>query len=107
MANNRTDQALTLYMTTWQKRMMKDFMPRSAFGGRPYKAINKMVIKPIIGKCPMSYKISPDGIRKGDWIMYLTDEQMILVGEFFGAKTPISSINVTPKFIEAGDIAFR
>ena len=106
MAMSKTDKVLTLYMTTWQKRMMNDFMPRSAFGGRSYKAITKMVVKWIVGECPMSYKISPDGIRKGDWVMHLTDEQMVQVGEFFGSKTPITSINVTPKFLERGDIAF-
>jgi hypothetical protein len=100
-------QALTLYMTTWQKRMMKDFMPRSAFRGKSFRSINKMIIKPIVGRCPMSYKIPVDGIRRGDWVMYLTDEQMIMVGEYLGARTRISSINVAPEFIKAGDIAFR
>lgn len=103
MADKKT---LTLYMTSWQKRMIKDFMPRAAPGGRPVGAINRMVVKPVVGKCPVSYKIPPDGMRRGDWILYLTDEQMSMVGDFLGAKIPIPSINVSPDFLKAGDIAF-
>lgn len=100
-------QALTLYMTTWQKRMMKDFMPRSLFRGKTYRSINKMVIKHIVGRCPMSYKIPVEGIRRGDWVMHLTDEQMTMVSEYLGSRTPISSINISPEFLRSGAIAFR
>jgi len=107
MANNKTGKALTLYMTAWQKRIMRDFMPSSSFRGKSYEAIDKMVIKPKKNKCLVSYLIPMVGIKKGDWLMYLTDEQMTMVGEFLKAKTPIPSINVKQEFLDEGIIAFR
>jgi hypothetical protein len=102
----KKEKTLSLYLAPWQKRMMKDFMSKSSLRGKSIKDIKKLVIKPIIGKCPMSYKIAMKGIRIDDWILYLTDEQMIIIGDFLGSRIPISSINISPEFIKAGDIAF-
>jgi hypothetical protein len=101
-----TKEALTLYLAPWQKRMIKDFMPASSFQKRSIKEISKIVIKIGVGHCPQSYKIPLKGMVRGDWVMYLTDEQMVNVRDFFGSKTPITSINVSPEFLKAGDIAF-
>lgn len=102
----KKEKMLNLYLAPWQKRMMKDFMGKSSYRGKPIKDIKKVVIKPIVGKCPMSYKIPIDGIRRDDWVLYLTDEQMVIIGEFLGSRIPISSINVSSESIKAGDIVF-
>lgn len=98
---------LTLYLAPWQKRMMKDFVGKSALKGKLLKNITRIVIKPIVGRCPMSYKIPLEGIRKDEWLLYLTDEQMIIIRDYLGSRIPISSINISAKFIKSGNIAFR
>lgn len=100
-------KTITLYLASWQKRMMKDYMPRSAFKKTPLEKITKVIIKPGRIKCPASYKIVIDWRRTGEWVMYLTDEQINIVHENFGLRTPISSINVSPETIQSGDIAFQ
>ncbi len=100
------DKSLKLYLAPWQKRMLADFMPRSAMGGLSPSQVNAILLKPGPTKCPMSYKIPPNGIRKGDWVLYLTDEQMSMVADQIGAKVKITSFNISPEFVKSGEIAF-
>ena len=98
--------AITLYLTPWQKRMLRDFMPGSLLKGIRIPEINKMTILPGKIVCPMSYKIPARGMRKGDWIVYLTDEQMTMVREVMGSRVAIPSINVTTDLLNSGAITF-
>ncbi len=99
--------ALTLYLASWQKRMLKDFMPASYFTKVPLKDISRILITRAVVKCPQSYKIPAQGIRRGDWVMHLTDEQMLILKEQFGIRTPISSINIDPGLLDSGAVQFR
>lgn len=81
--------------------MVKDFTPLKAT-----ERLSKVIIDfgPI--KCPNSYKIPPDGIRKGDWVIYLTDHQMLQVKEQLKLRTAVDSINVTQAMIQSKAIRF-
>lgn len=100
------EKSLKLHLAPWQKRMVADFMPRSAMGGLSYKQVNAVVLKPGPIRCPQSYKIPATGIRKGDWLLYLTDEQISMVAEQIGTKANITSFNISPEFVKSGEIAF-
>lgn len=91
-----------LYLESWQKRMLKDFS-----GLRAIERISKVVIKPGRTGCPQSYKIPVGGMRKDDWLIYLTDEQMLQVKEQLGLRTPITSVNVTAEAMSTRVIAFK
>ncbi len=93
-------EEFTLYLAPWQVRMAKDFLPRVS------KLISKVIIKPGVIRCPASYKIPDKGLNKGDWVLYLTDEQMVIVRERFGLRTAISGINVTEALIKEKSVAF-
>jgi hypothetical protein len=103
---DRTQQKLELYLAPWQKRMMKDFMSSASFK-KPFAKITKLVIFNPKRPCLVSYKIPNLGMRRGDWIIYLTDEQMKIVQEKIGLRTPISSINISPDFLKNGTISFE
>jgi hypothetical protein len=90
----------TLYLAPWQVRMAKDFLPRSS------KKIDRIIIRPRVIKCPASYKIPIKGFGKGDWVLYLTDEQMAIIKDKFNLKTAVSGINVTDELLTNNSIAF-
>lgn len=46
------------------------------------------------------------GLRKGEWVMYFTDEQMLMVKDHFKLRTVIPSINIVDKQITEGMIQF-
>jgi len=100
------NEEVTLYLTSWQKRMVRDFMPRAYFRGGSLKDLSKMIFSKGIVKCPASYKIPPEGIRRGDWVMHLTDEQITMVKEQFGVRARITSLNIDPKSVKTGAIKF-
>ncbi len=99
-------EAITLYLAPWQQRMLRDFLPQGEYGGKRPREIVKMYVS--LGKivCPASYKIPARGIRKGDWVMYLTDEQMTMAREVMGSKVAIPAVNVTTELIHSGAVAF-
>lgn len=97
-----TGATAIVYLESWQRRMLKDF---SAI--RPIERITRVVIRPGRTGCPQSYKIPVGGMRKDDWLIYLTDEQMLQVKEQLGLRTPIASVNVTAEAMAAGVIAFK
>jgi len=101
----RTEE-VTLYLTSWQKRMVKDFMPASFFKERSLRDLSKMIFSKGIVKCPASYKIPPEGIRRGDWVMHLTDEQITMVKDQFDVRARITSLNIDPMSIKKGAIKF-
>jgi hypothetical protein len=92
----------TLYLENWQKRMLRDFS-----GLKQVEKITRIFVKPGKGGCPASYKIPPGGMRKDDWLIYLTDHQILQVKEQLRLRTAITSLNVTADAIRTGAIAFR
>lgn len=102
----RSANALTLYLSSWQKRMMKDFTIGPSSKGPSIRKYTKVIIRNPIGTCLASYKIPIDGMRKGDWVMYLTDEQISMVSEELKLRAPISAINITQESMKSGIIAF-
>ena len=93
-------ETFNLFLAPWQVRMIKDFLPRVT------RKIEKIAIKPGVIRCPASYKIPVEGLRRGDWVLYLTDEQMVIIKEKFQLKTPVSGINITEELIKNRSVAF-
>ncbi len=90
-----------LYLEDWQKRMLRDFSDIKRID-----EIKTLWFK-IKGGCPASYKVPPEGMRKDDWLIYLTNSQMQQVRENLKLRTGISSINVTRDAMKRGLIGFE
>lgn len=101
-----TEKELTLYLAAWQKRMMRDFMSKEQLKQINFTRVTQIIFKPPKKWCLASYKIPPEGIRKGDWVIYLTDEQMAIVSTKLNLRAPVSSINITDSAIKDGIISF-
>jgi hypothetical protein len=82
--------------------MLKDFSEL-----KQIEKITRVIVAPGRGGCPQSSKIPAGGMRKNDWLIYLTDEQMLQVKEQLKLRTAISSINVTADAMKSGTVAFR
>ena len=95
------ERAVTLYLTSWQKRMLRDFSRL-----KQIQKVTKVTIRPGRVGCLTSYKLPPGGMRKDDWLIYLTDEQMVSVTEQLKLRTPIASVNVTADAMKTGSIVF-
>ena len=104
MANEPT---VTLYLAPWQKRMAKDFVSSRVMKPTDLARVNKVIIVIRKGGCLASYKLPPEGMRKDDWLLYLTDEQMNIMRETMDLRTPISSVNISGADITNGVISFR
>lgn len=92
----------TLHLETWQQRMIKDF------AGIKFERTPKVLtLKFHPGGCLSSYKVPPEGIHIGDWLMYLTDSQMEHLKDDLGLHTSIPTINVTRAAMEKGEITFK
>ncbi len=97
---------LVLYLTSWQKRMVRDFVTASPGAKVKIRDWTRIIVGPGPIKCPASYKIPFHGIRKGDWYLYLTDEQMVQVKEALKLKTAVTGINITDSLIEKKVVGF-
>ena len=97
---------ITLFLAPWQKRMMKDFMSREQLKKIKFSRVTQMRLRNFDIRCPMSYKIPAEGIRRGDWIIYLTDEQINIFRSKMNLRVPITSLNITDKTLENGSISF-
>ncbi len=95
-----TQKAVTLYLEPWQKRMIRDFARLRL------KKISKIIIQPGKGGCPTSYKVLPDFMKREDWWIYLTDQQILRVQEELGLAAPVSVINITTEATKAGAVMF-
>lgn len=95
----KTNEAFTLYLANWQSRMVKDFLTS--------RKVSRIIVKPGVIQCPASYKIPANGISKRDWVLYLTDEQMVIIKEKFKLKTDVSGINITEELIKLKSVAFK
>jgi hypothetical protein len=90
-------EPFTLYLAAWQTRMIQDFMR---------KKFTKVWVKPGVIQCPASYKIPVDGLSRRDWVLYLTDEQLVIVKEKFGLKTVVTGININEALIKNKSVVF-
>jgi hypothetical protein len=93
---------VTLHLETWQQRMIKEFS-----GFKQEQFHKQITIKPGKGGCLTSYKIPPEGMREGDWLLYLTDAQMTQLQEHLNLPKAIASINITKTAIDRGEVAFK
>lgn len=76
---------VTINLTTWQKRMVKDYLGKDA----------KFISMPIEGG-PIALYMAlpvPPGMQKRP-IMYLTDEQMAVIKTAFKVTTPCSHMEI-------------
>jgi len=89
-----------LELDSWQSRIVQDFLNLKS-------SVDVMTIKPGVIQCPASYKIPVMGLSRRDWILHLTDNQMVTIQKYFGLNLPISSINITDNLVEKGEIAFQ
>lgn len=97
-----TKESVSLYLAGWQKRMIMDYM-----GVSTKKRLNRIVIGKIPKKDWVMYRQPMDFISKKEWNLYLTDEQIRIVRERLGVRAKISALNISPKMLESGAIAFR
>jgi hypothetical protein len=97
----KVKEEFTLFLAPWQIRMINDFLPGKL------KKIEKVIIKPGIIYCPVSYKIPDMGLSRRDWILYLTDEQIRIVKDQFNSRTAITSINITEELIKNKSVVFK
>ena len=76
---------LKLYLTEWQKRQVKDYCGRDV----------SVIAVPIDGGFIALYmaKIPPSGNPTG--VMYLTDEQMLMVRDAFKVATPCHYLDLS------------
>lgn len=93
---------VTLYLESWQKRMLKDFSKL-----KRVDHITTIWFKPGKGGCLASYKVPAGGMRKDDWLIYLTDAQILQVKEHLKLRTPVTSVNITREAMEGGAVGFK
>lgn len=91
---------ITLYLATWQKRMLIDYV-------RDLKEANKVKFNIKDVQQLVMYKQPPELIGKGSWNLYLTDEQITKVKDVLGLKTKIAALNVTPEMLKTKAITFE
>jgi hypothetical protein len=76
---------VTLNLTTWQKRMVKDYLGKDA----------SFISMPIEGGPIALYQALPTPpIGAKHAIMYLTDEQMVVVKDAFKVSTPCNHMEI-------------
>lgn len=98
------EKVITLYLTSWQKRMVMDFVKS------PLRIANfrKLRISVIDKRQWVMYRQPVfDSVKAGAWNLYLTDEQISQVAEVTGIKTKIAAINISPKLLESKAVAFE
>lgn len=96
-----TEAQATIFLEPWQVRMLKDFTKL-----KQVEKITKLIIEAGPIYCPASYKVPPDGMRRDDWLIYLTDTQMRQVREQLKLRTAVSSININAEAMAKGSIKF-
>ena len=75
---------VTLYLEPWQQRMVSDLTSKRLRAGLGRRDLRRLILSKGRIFCPASYRISPHGLRKDDYELYLTNEQMLAVKHEFG-----------------------
>jgi hypothetical protein len=97
-------ETVTLYLAGWQKRMLKDFMPASLFKVKNIARVTKVAVAVIDKRQWVMYRQPMDGIR-GSFNLYLTDEQIAIVGDRAGVQK-LSALNISPDMVASGAVTF-
>ncbi len=94
---------VTLYLTSWQKRMVRDYVRGTL------KSISKVRITSKIPKKEwVMYRVPVfEQVKAGAWNLYLTDEQIARVSEAVGLDAKISALNISPAILESKAVVFE
>ncbi len=104
--NEKAGKGMKMYLTSWQKRMVQDLTSEKALKGLNPKEIDIVAIEFKPGGCLASYKLPPDGIRIDDYVLYLTDEQMVMASKELGLRERVTGVNISPQALESGEVVF-
>ena len=98
------EKSVTLYLTSWQIRMIRDFMP--AMKVSALDRMTKVKVSIIDKKQWVMYRQPFDAFKAGQWNLYLTDEQINMVTQMTGMRVKFSALNVSPEMVESGALVF-
>ena len=109
MMENKT---ITLYLTGWQKRMIKDHMSAAHFkksvADLKIASVSKLILSKIPNKEWVMYRVPFfDQAKASHWNLYLTDEQITHVVETMGVDAKISALTISPEIVESGAITIK
>lgn len=93
-------KVITLYLASWQKRMIMDYV-------KDVKAPNRIKVHIEDIKQWVMYRQPTELVVKGSWNLYLTDEQIVKVTEVLGLKTKIAALNISPETLKSKTVAFE
>ena len=95
------EKAITLYLTTWQKRIVTDYEKAMAKNKHFAKIkLNVSEQNKFLYGAPMymvEYMASDEIVKNAEWRLYLTDEQIHHVKDVLGIKTEIAALNISPE----------
>lgn len=100
----KNEGTVTLYLAGWQKRMLKDFMVPSVFKVKNIDKLTKITVPVIDKRQWVMYRQPIDNIKVG-FSLYLTDEQIAIVGDKAGVRK-LSALNISPDTVASGAVAF-
>ncbi len=100
------ENTVTLYLTSWQKRMIQDFMPLKTMRISSIDKLTKVKVSIIDRKQWVMYRQPIDAIKAGQWNLYLTDEQINMVTQMTGMRAKFSALNVSPEMVASGALVF-
>lgn len=101
-------KTITLYLTSWQKRMIMDHMQEhiERLGIiHPYDNLNKIRLGMLDNIHIVTYRV-PEPYGKA-FNLYLTDEQIRQVAEMAGVKTEFSALQISPEMLEEKSVIFE
>jgi hypothetical protein len=99
------NKVITLYLSSWQQRMVKDYYP-------DLKTIAKITIdytakkKVLMYMQLVMYKLPEPFSKVGHWNLYLTDEQIHQLTIESGSKLKFSALFISPELIAEKAIVF-
>lgn len=99
-------KSVTLFLETWQMRMISDLTSKGLRAGLGRRDLSRLILTKGRIFCPQSYKISPEGFRRDDYEIYLTDEQMRAVKHEFGLRKAVTTLHISSREIENGIVQF-
>jgi hypothetical protein len=96
-------KVVTLYLTNWQKRMVKDYVKSDLratnFGKVTISGLNPGSIR--------TYRVPNfKEVEKGLWNLYLSDEQVKQLTEVLDVPARISALAISPEMIDAKTVVF-
>lgn len=95
---------ITLKLTEWQKRMIRDHVVSL----RRKPELDKITISVIDKKQWVMYRQpNPLAVSAGAWNLYLTDAQIKVVARATGADLRISALTLSPEMLSSKAVVFR